>query len=210
MSDTALAHLQDWLTRPEQGVDSVSADVLVQAIQAFHSYASTRLRSRVLLAISGRQKGDGRDQIHLRLDFVWPDGHPDLEARAHHETSLRTAFTTEVGESPTPELSVELHFVEQVAEAGTAGRAPTDGAAPPEAHFLGLHGLTSEEEAYIKQVVDALAEVGIQETLSGLFKPSGMPPETRWRVYDLIQGLAGKSEEKQSDLVDQIGRLVGS
>ena len=186
----ALDHLAHWMTLPEQGLPSDRAAALANGIRDFHTYASKRFESRILLAISASPRS-GHPKLGIRVDFLCPattDSLPSEDEQDH----LRTELSKRAPEDLLDQLALELSFV--------------DTFRPPEGHFMGLHGLTEQEEAQVKGVIEGLGPVRIGDTLRGLFQAPAPPPQNRQQIYDLIQSLHGHSRDK--DVVDKIRRLV--
>jgi hypothetical protein len=141
----ALAHLHHWLTRPEQGVASLLADTLVDRITAFHSHASKVFHTNATIGIAAKRRARGACDVRLYL--LWPESVAGTVERRRYEDELRPAFANEVAIPPVLNLSSHLDFVDEIPEEEEKN-----------VHFMGLHGLTPEEELAAREVMGALQD----------------------------------------------------
>lgn len=139
---SALERLRKWLTR--QGASAREAGQLIEHIERFHTDVAGILHSVVAVGVSARKAEAGRYEIRLHL--LWPD-HVATQAR-------RTRLAKEVG----------VRFGNS--EAGLARNAflvrldcvdeiPRE----DDAQFMGLLGLTDEEEGTARRLERELQRV---------------------------------------------------
>lgn len=144
---SALEHLHHWLVRPEPAISPKGATLLADSIRDFHSFAAYQLGfpalpQPILAVTATRHPQDGTIDIHLSL--LWPDHVTTASARSHHEKLMRSEFVRRVGLHSPPNVSVDLNFVDEIPDEHVG------------AHYLGLQGLTREDEDDAQKMIGVL------------------------------------------------------
>ena len=147
---STLDHLSTWLTR--QGVSDRDVHGLIDRIDQFHSDACRMRGSLAAVGVSARKDLSGG--VEIRLHVLWPE---DI-AGPRERSALVSKISAQVGaiaaKLDSSVLAVRVDFVDEIGQESNA-------------HFLGLLGMTTQEEAAAARLVRELSQIDsrLQTTL---------------------------------------------